>query len=41
MVCGRFLLLLPMRSRLQSFFSEKKASELASSKGWTGVRQEC
>jgi hypothetical protein len=35
MVCGRFLLLLPKRSRLQSFFSEKKASELASSKGWT------
>jgi hypothetical protein len=35
MVFGRFLLLLPKRSRLQSFFSEKKASELASSKGWT------
>ena len=41
MVCGRFLLLLPKRSRLQSFFSEKKASELASSKGWTVVRQKC
>jgi hypothetical protein len=34
-VWGRFLLLLPNRSKLQSFFSEKKASELASSKGWT------
>jgi hypothetical protein len=39
MLCGRFLLLLPKRSRLQSFFSEKKASELASSKGWTMVEK--
>lgn len=41
MVCGRFLLLLPKSSRLQSFFSEKKHSELASSKGWTAARREC
>jgi hypothetical protein len=40
MVWGRFLLLLPKRSRLQSFFSEKKASELESSKGWTAMREE-
>lgn len=33
------MLLLPKRSRLQSFFSEKKASELASSKGWTMVKR--
>jgi len=39
MAFGRFLLLLPNRSRLQSFFSEKKASELASSKGWTVLQQ--
>ena len=36
MALGRFLLLLPKRMRLQSFFSEKKESELASSKGWMG-----
>ena len=40
MVFGRFLLLLPNRSRLESFFSEKKASELASSKGWTVFERE-
>ena len=39
-VFGRFLLLLPNRSRLESFFSEKKASELASSKGWTVFERE-
>jgi hypothetical protein len=36
MACGRFLLELPKRRREQSFFSEKKAREEESSKGWTG-----